>query len=133
MEEGFHIIERKSTKENDLPIFEKISIIRWIQNTWNRDFEKFGDYTVVGFERVLSGVENQKEMAKYLRNMLVEKANYLVSTGATFQFLVDGSIEMWERPVVKSKGGETINLAPVFGSLERKGVNWFYRELNVQS
>lgn len=133
MKEGFHIIERKSIKENDLPIFKKISIIRWIQNTRNKNFEKYEDYTVIGFERVLSEAENQKEMAKYLRNLLVENANYLVSTGSTFQFLIEGSIEMWKRPVVKSKSGETINLASVFGSLDRKGVNWFYQELNVQS
>lgn len=133
MDEGFHIIEKKSIKKNNLPTFQEVSVIRWMQNIRNRGFETFEDYTIVGLEELFNQVGNQDDLAKYLRRMLVENANYLVGTGATFQFIIDGSIEMWERPVIKSKEGKILKLAPIFGTLVRKDVNWFYQELNVQS
>lgn len=133
IEEGFHIMEKKSVEKNNLPTFEKMSIIRWMQNIRNRGFEAFGDYTIVGFEDLFSQVGNRDDLAKYLRKMLVENANYLVNTGATFQFVIKESIEMWESPIIKTKKGEIIKLSPIFGVMVRKDVDWFYQELNVQS
>lgn len=126
-------MEKKSIEKNNLPTFREMSIIRWIQNIRNRGFETFEDYTVVGFEELFSQADDRGGLAKYFRKMLVENANYLVNTGATFQFVIEESIEMWEVPVIKTKEGKIVKLSPIFGAMVRKDVNWFYQELNVQS
>lgn len=132
MEEGFHIIEQKAIEEKDIPTFKEISAFRWIQNVRNKNFGTYEDYTILGLDELLDKVENRDAFAKYLRDMLVENANYLVSTGATFQFIVE-TLEMWEAPVIKTRGGKVLKLPLIFGALVRKDVNWFYQELNVQS
>ncbi|KXA95577.1 hypothetical protein AKJ36_00075 [candidate division MSBL1 archaeon SCGC-AAA259I07] len=134
MEEGFHIIEKSSVKERDLPIFKKMSIVNWIKNIRNEGFNQFESYTVVGLEDLLEKISNPQDFSEKLRKILIDQSNYLVSTGNIFQFLIDNSIGVWEKnPTVKTASGEVIDLSAIFGELERKDVNWFYQQLNIQS
>ncbi|KXB04549.1 hypothetical protein AKJ49_01970 [candidate division MSBL1 archaeon SCGC-AAA382A03] len=137
MKEGYHVMEKKVIEERDISTHKSVSILNFLKMVRNEEIEQFEDYTVYGLEDILSAIENRNKLIEYIHELLREKAPFLVGTGAMFQFVVErGDIEIWSnKPSLKFKDGEKIQLHKIFGLLEspEDDPNWFWHQLNVES
>lgn len=130
MDIGFNIIERSNPN-----IFrERISIIQFLKDLDNgKKFPR--DFAVYGLDSLLYYAEDRDEIAKYIRNILQDKANQLVAGNYIIQIVIEGDIkvvESDERPRVVYKN-EEFHLYPVIGRVKRLDLKHFHAPLNLQS
>lgn len=130
MDIGFNII----AKSNPNIFREKISIIQFLKDL--SDGKRFPrDFAVYGLDTLLYYAEDREEMAKYIRNILQDNANYLASGNYIIQFVIEDDIkvvESDERPRIVYKN-EEFHLYPVIGRVKRLDLKHFHAPLNLQS
>lgn len=127
---GFNIIE----KSNPDIFREKISIIQFLKDL-NDDKRFPRDFAVYGLDSLLYYAEDREEIAKYIRNILQDKANLIVSGNYIIQLVIEGDIkvvESDERPRVVYKN-EEFHLYPVIGRVKRLDLKHFHAPLNILS
>jgi len=130
MDIGFNIIEKNSNE-----IFKnRISIIQFIKELV--DQKRFlPDFGITGLDTLLYYSKNREEIAKYIRNVLQDNANHLVSGSYIIQIVIEGDLQVVEdaeKPRVIYKN-EEFNLYSTFGRLKRLDLKHFYAPLNLQS
>lgn len=137
MQPGFHLMEKRVLKEKDMSTYNSLSIIKFLKMVRSEEVEQFEDYTVYGFENLLSAVEEREKLAKYIHRLLREKSPFLVNTDAMFQFVIEwGRIEIWDnKPIVRLRDRTKVQLHDIFGLMEspEDDPNWFWHQLNVVS
>lgn len=130
MDIGFNIIQRSSPD-----IFkEKFSIVQFLKDL--NESKKFKlNFAVYGLDTLLYYAEDRDEIAQYIRNILQDNANHLVSGNYIIQFIVEGDIqvvESSERPKIIYKN-EEFYLYPVIGRVKQLDLKHFHAPLNLQS
>lgn len=130
MDIGFNIILR-----NNPGIFkERIGIIQFLKNL--NEGKRFPpDFAVFGLDALLYYTEDRERIAKYIRNILQDNANHLVTGNYIIQIIIEGDIkvvESDERPIVVYKN-EEFPLYPVIGRVRRLDLKHFHAPLNLQS
>jgi len=130
MDIGFNIIHRSNPD-----IFkEKISIIQFLKDL--NEGKRFPpDFSVYGLDALLYYAEDREGITKYMRNILQDNANHLVSGNYIIQIIIEGDIkvvESDERPRVVYKN-EEFSLYPVIGRVKRLDLKHFHAPLNLQS
>ncbi|MCL6500944.1 MAG: hypothetical protein K6T16_02845 [Candidatus Pacearchaeota archaeon] len=127
---GFNIIN----KSNPDIFKEKTSIIQFLKDLSNgKKFPR--DFAVYGLDSLLYYAKDRDEIAKYIRNILLDNANHLVAGSYIIQFVIEGDIkvvESDERPRVVYKN-EEFHLYPVIGRVKRLDLKHFHAPLNLQS
>jgi len=130
MDIGFNIIHRSHPY-----IFEeKISIIQFLKDL-NEGKEFPPDFAVFGLDTLLYYSEDKEKIAKYIRNILQDNANHLVTGNYIIQVVIEGDlkvVESDERPRVVYKN-EEFSLYSVFGRVKRLDLKHFHAPLNLQS
>ncbi|RKX76683.1 MAG: hypothetical protein DRP87_11195 [Spirochaetes bacterium] len=130
MDIGFNIIE----KSNPDIFREKISIIQFLKGL--NEARRFPpDFAVYGLDAFLYYAQDRDETSKYIRNILQDNANHLVSGNYIIQIVIEGDIkvvESDERPRVVYKN-EEFHLYPVIGRVKRLDLKHFHSPLNLQS
>lgn len=130
MDIGFNIIER--TNPN---IFkERISIIQFLKDLG--EGKKFAsDFAIYGLDSLLYYSQDRDEIAKYIRNILQDNANHLVTGSYIIQLVMEGDIkvvESDEKPRLVYKN-EEFHLYPIIGRVKRLDLKHFHAPLNLQS
>lgn len=130
MDIGFNIIE--STNPH---IFkERISIVQFLKDLGER--KRFpSDFAIYGLDSLLYYSQDRDEIAKYIRNILQDNANHLVSGSYIIQLVMEGDIkvvESDEKPRLVYKNQE-FHLYPIIGRVKRLDLKHFHAPLNLQS
>jgi len=132
MDVGFNLIEEKSIESGKVELFEnKMSIIQFLRKVSRMEDIPL-DVSIIGFDQLLFSAVDRKEMTKYIRDLLIEKVNFLLNKSPCVQIIVDGSLEQWQKPIIRLNN-EDLDVYTIFGKMERRDVNWFYTGLNIQS
>lgn len=132
MEVGYNLIERKSVETGKYKLFEeKMSIIEFLRRVREKEDIPL-DVTIIGFDQLLFSAEDREEISRYIRDLLIERINFLMNKNPCIQILVDGSLEQWQKPIIRLNN-EDLDIYTIFGKMERKDVNWFYTGINIQS
>ena len=130
MDIGFNVID----KTNPYIFREKISIIQFLKDlSYGERFPR--DFAVFGLDSLLYYAEDRDEIARYIRNILQDNANYLVAGSYIIQLVMEGDIkivESDERPRIIYKN-EEFHLYPVIGRVKRLDLKHFHAPLNLQS
>ena len=132
MDVGFNLVEEKSIESGKVELFEnKMSIIQFLRKVLRMEDIPL-DVSIIGFDQLLFSADDRKEMTKYIRDLLIEKVNFLLNKSPCIQIIVDGSLEQWQKPIIRLNN-EDLDVYTIFGKMERRDVNWFYTGLNIQS
>ena len=127
---GFNIIE----KTNHQIFEEKISIIEFLRKL--RQEEKFSyNFAITGLDTLLYYAEDREKVSKYIREILQDHANFLVTGNYIIQVVIEGTlhvVESFERPRVKYKEEEFL-LYPIFGRVKQIDLKHFLAPLNLLS
>lgn len=130
MDIGFNLIEQN----NDNIFKDKISIIQFLRDLIS-DKKMPCDFAIYGLDSLLYYAKDRDDISKYIRHILQDHANKLVSGKYIIQIVIKGSLQVVdndERPRVSYKN-EEIHIYPVLGRLKRKDLKHFYAPLNLQS
>lgn len=127
---GFNIIE----KTNPRIFEEKISIIEFLRKI--RKQEKFPyNFAITGLDTLLYYSEDREKVSKYIREILQDHANFLVTGNYIIQVVIEGTlyiVESSERPRVRYKEKEFL-LYPIFGRVKQIDLKHFLAPLNLLS
>jgi len=129
---GFNVIEKN---EYIGKIFDKrMSIIKFIQGILNEG-KLPSNFAVYGIDNLLYYAEDQDYISKYIRNLLQDKANYLIRNSYIVQIIIDGKLEVIgssDRPKIQYKDKELL-LYPIFGRVKQIDLKHFIAPLNLSS
>lgn len=127
---GFNIIE----KTNSQVFEEKISIIEFLRKITQE--EKFPyNFAIIGLDTLLYFAQDREKVSKYIREILQDHANFLVTGNYIIQVVIEGTlhiVESFERPRVKYKEKEFL-LYPIFGRVKQIDLKHFLAPLNLLS
>lgn len=130
MDRGFNIIE----KTNPEIFADKISIIEFLRKIREEQQLPY-NFALTGLDTLLYFVEDREELAKHIRTLLQDAANFLVRGNYIIQVVLDGElyvVESYERPRLRYKGAEIV-LYPIFGRVKQLDLKHFLAPLNLQS
>jgi hypothetical protein len=132
MDVGFNLVEEKSIESGKVELFEdKMSILEFLRKVSRMEDIPL-DISIIGFDQLLFSADDRREMTEYIRDLLIEKVNFLLNKSPCIQIIVDGSLEQWQKPIIRLNN-EDLDVYTIFGKMERRDVNWFYTSLNIQS
>lgn len=132
MDIGFNIIEKREYLGQ---IFkDKMSIIEFLRQT-RKEEELPLNLAVFGIDNLLYYSKEPEKIARKIRDLLQDAANFLMRGNYIIQVVIDGKIEIvesHERPRIIYKN-EQILLYPIFGRVRQMDLKHFLAPLNLQS
>ena len=132
MKPGYNFIESRAIQEGKVKVFkDRLSIVEFIRRVKDERGLPL-DVTVLGLDQLLYSAENREEISRYIKDLLIEKVNFLMRRNICVEFILEGSLEQWQHPIVRFND-EDLDLYKIFGTMERVDVNHFFAELNIQS
>jgi len=132
MDIGFNLVEKR---EYSTQIFkDKMSIIGFLREVYKEEKLPF-NLAVFGLENLLYYAEKPEEVSRKIRNLLQDRANFLIRGNYIIQIVIGGKIkivESSERPRVEYREKELF-LYPIFGRVKQLDLKHFIAPLNLQS
>jgi hypothetical protein len=129
---GFNIIEEKHYPDE---IFDtKIGIIEMLKIVKDEKTLPY-EFAVIGLDTLLFYASEPEKIARYINDLLRDKANFLTRKQYIIQVLIRGEIEVIEsndRPRLYYKNKEFL-LYDVFGRVKQIRSKHFLAPLNLQS
>lgn len=128
MKVGFNIITEEGIKAKkfiELPV--KMSFIEFIRKLKNKKLDQ--DVQVSGLDNLLFSSEKPKDLAKNLRNLLIDYINYLNKEYISVQIICK-KIEKWDK-VIAFINDKKLYLEDIFGTLEEIDIDYFFKIFNI--
>ena len=132
MNSGFNIIEEQHYSDE---VFEaKIGIIEMLKIVKDEKALPY-EFAVIGLDALLFYANEPEKIARYINDLLRDKANFLTRKQYIIQVLIRGELEVIEsndRPRLYYKNKEFL-LYDIFGRVKQIRSKHFLAPLNLQS
>lgn len=132
MEPGFNIIEEQRYKDE---VFEaRMGIIEMLKIVKDEKTLPY-EFAVTGLDTLLFYASEPEKIARYINDLLRDKANFLTRKPYIIQVLIRGKLEVIEsndRPKLHYMNKEFL-LYDIFGRVKQIGSKHFFAPLNLQS
>jgi len=111
-----------------------LSIIEFLRVVWREESLPAREVTVTGLDTLLVGVpqDQQREVARFIRDALQDVANLMFNRNQTVQFVVRGKIDRAQDFEIRQPSGEYANLTAIFGNrLQQEANDWLVAPLSI--
>jgi hypothetical protein len=135
MKVGYNIVDNDALKSEEVSILpNKMSVVEFLKRVKNEQDIPL-DVCVKGLDTLIANSDNPIEISRFIRELLIDKSNFLIRQNLVVQLLMLGNLQVTEDA---SKPKSVINNIPIelnqiFGSLKREGIHYFYTQLNLSS
>jgi hypothetical protein len=126
---AYNIVEKSAAYP---PYPTTLSIVEFLRLTWREEPPPAREVTVTGLDTLLASVpqNEQRHVARFIRETLQDVANQLANRQQTVQFIVRGKIDRGQYFEVRQTSGEYVNLSRIFGNRLRQEANdWLVAQL----
>jgi hypothetical protein len=126
---AYNIVEKSAAYP---PYPTTLSIVEFLRLTWREEPPPAREVTVTGLDTLLASVpqNEQRHVARFIRETLQDVANQLANRQQTVQFIVRGKIDRGQYFEVRQSSGEYVNLSRIFGNRLRQEANdWLVAQL----
>lgn len=93
---GYHVVEGDAADGSDT--FVEMSIVEFPEQIDRMNGIPIG-MTVYGLDDRLRGADDSESISAYIRDVLLERVNFIVNKQPVVQFVVD-EIEYWDAPTI---------------------------------
>ena len=128
MKVGYNIITEEGIKANKFIKFPfKMSVIEFFRKLKEKGLDQ--DIRVDNLDYLLFSSEKPKDLAKNLRNLLIDYINYLNKEYISVQIICK-KIEKWDK-VIAFINDKKLYLEDIFGTLEEIDSDYFFKIFNI--